>query len=396
MGIYLATTATVLLPLTHAIGVLLPDMVRDLKMTPLQAGFLGSLTWLALFLLSIPFSLWLARYSPKLVILLALVGSGLFALWQGLADSYNLLLLGRWFFVVLMVTRLTSVTLVKLQWFPLREMGTINGLEAMVSPVAQTLGLAFIPFLIEVSGGWRPVFFIFAGGLFLFALLWMLLGRDRITPEYQRRIASQGKASWRSALRYSEPWLMGLGDLGHATTWMGFMVFWPTFLIEYRDLPLTTAGFFMSLFSVGATISSFGSGYASDRLGLRKPFIWLPGLLLPGGYLAMITVANLPLLGVVAFVTGLLAYGYWAAMLTVPFELPKATPHDIMMVRGVLTTVSTMGGIIGGPLVGGLFQATGSLHTAMALSCFFPFTLVLVSLRLRETGWRRRQVPRVE
>lgn len=66
-----------------SLGVMLPQMGPELAMSPIAVGWLGSLSWMAMALLSMPTSLWLSRFSPKLVVGLAAASGMVFTLLQG-------------------------------------------------------------------------------------------------------------------------------------------------------------------------------------------------------------------------------------------------------------------------------------------------------------------------
>jgi len=67
-----------------SLGIMLPQMTQDLSLLQIEAGFLGSSMFLSFVLGSLPASIWLSRYSHKLVTAFAIVCMGLFSLCQAM------------------------------------------------------------------------------------------------------------------------------------------------------------------------------------------------------------------------------------------------------------------------------------------------------------------------
>ena len=122
----------------------------------------------------------------------------------------------------------------------------------------------------------------------------------------------------------------------------------------------------------------------SEKVGQRKIFIWLPGLLLPIIYIVLFTTTS-PILTAI-----LLLFAGWNAMIWVPvlrtiqFDLGFA-PRETAVVVGLSMTIIPIGGAIGPPMVGLIQEISGSLQYGLLGIALFPITLVVGGLLIPET-----------
>ena len=374
-----------------SLGVMLPGMTEELGLTPLAAGWLGAVAFLAMAVLSIPFGNYLSGYSVKVILGLAAVVATLTTFGQGWAPDLASELAMRSVFVIpLVFLRLAPVLLIQ-QWFQAREYATANGITNGAMNIAQALGLGLTPWLMILVGGWRNAFYFFGGLMLLTTILWLVLAREHLHPEYQTRMAAQEGTPLRALVRYRMLWLLAFCQIGSALAWAAFLTFWPTFAIQDRGLSLITAGYLIGLLPFGSIFGSFLSGILSDRLGVRKPLIWLPGLCLPVCYLTILSTDSIPVLAGVLFFSGFCAFVVVPVIYTLPYELEGIRPREIAVASGLVFTITTFGGG-SGPLVAGfLTQATGSLHGALTVCALCAITLGVLPMFLPETGWRAQR-----
>ncbi len=118
------------IPMTAmSIGVMLPSMTAELGITPVQAGMLGGVWFFGSAVVSLPASIWLSRYSPKRITFLSLLLSGCTVLLQGWAPAFISLLVFRFLFVIVAVSRMQAEVLLIHQWFAPRQIGTVLGVS---------------------------------------------------------------------------------------------------------------------------------------------------------------------------------------------------------------------------------------------------------------------------
>lgn len=377
-----------------SLGMLLPAMRRDLGFSPLQAGWLGSINAFVPTLLAILMSVWLVRFSPKRVLSLAMGLCGGFAMLQGLAPTYWLLLAGRGFYALAGTAVQPSLALLRLQWVPKNEMATVIGLQSGLANVSQSIGFMLTPFLLLFFGTWRLILALYGLLIMGVALLWTGLGRERITPAYQQAMASTGpRAPAWTALRHKEVWMCGACLFGNIIPWIAVLTFWPTYLVQERGFSLATAGFAISLLPMGGIVASFTSGFISDRIGLRRPVIWPAGLVSPFVYLGMLSPLPPQVLAGLSFLVGYLAYAPVPAVMSIPYELPGMRPAEVPVGLAAMQTVMALASTVGPLLAGTVTQLSGSLHTGLLVCSLLPVSLVIVGLLMPETGPKARRAP---
>lgn len=372
------------------LGILLPAMRQELGFGVLEAGWLGAAAWIGPAILSIPAALLVVRFRPKLVFGLSLLVAAIAAVAQGRAPVFMALLVARFAYASLVAVVSPAVALLRLQWVPQREFAFVIGLGSGLSSISQTVGFVVTPFLLIALNGWRNVLQLFGLLILLLALVWFVCGRERITASYRESLSSASSQGIRAQvgvfLRYKELWMIGIAVFGNVIPWISFLTFWPTYLIEQRGLSLATAGLVMGLLPVGGLLASLSVGHLSDRIGRRKPTIWPAGLLSPFLYFAMLLPVPPVALAGLALVAGYLAFTPVPGLFTIPYELPGIKPAEVPIGESLTFTLTRLGSTAGPLLVGAIYLLSGSLHTALLVSCLFPLSITVVGLLLPETG----------
>jgi len=377
--------------LVFGIGILLKGMMQELSFGPAQAGYLSSASWILTAILTIPMTVWASKFSAKLLLTVSIFATAIAYLGQGWAPSYGILFAIRAIAVIVSMAATPALTLLKQQWFPLRQMATVNGIENALGTVGQVIATALTPLLMLWLGGWRGVHYALGAYMLLMGVLWVLFGRENLTETYKARMATQIESPFKALAKYRPIWLLSLGWPGTTLVWIAFFTFWPTFAVETLGIPMTAAGPILSLLPFGSIVASLTSGIISDKIGLRKPLIWIPGFLLPLGYFGMLQTSSVPLLSILSFITGFLAYVFVPPGFTIPYEMPGIKPREVAVGLGLMMSFITLGGALGPIIAGNIYQAVGSIYTALAICCLSPITMGLAGLFLPETGRRARE-----
>ena len=124
-----------------SIGVLLPYWREDMSISPLQAGMLGAAGFLGFGIMALPASIWLTRYNPRLVTLVATLLMAVTALGQAMATTVLVLIVTRFLFVLVAVCRIQMQVIFIQQWFQPRLYAIINSLDFTNRSLGQTLQL---------------------------------------------------------------------------------------------------------------------------------------------------------------------------------------------------------------------------------------------------------------
>ena len=376
---------------SFSVGILIPVWRNDLGVTPLQAGFLGSAGFTGFAVMALPAGIWLTRYSPRFLTLACVVGMAVLAFVQAAAPTTTVLLIARFAFIMLVVVRLQMQVMIIQQWFQSRYYATVNGLDFGSRAVGQILGLAAVPLMLSI-GSWRYFFLGIGAALIGVSIAWPILGREpkRSRPSTPDTPASPRAESPATVLRRNKTiWIIAVSQTGSAATFASFLSFFPTYAIDHLGASLTGVGLLMGLLPVGGMLGAVMVGPASQALGRRKPFILIPGLVLPFVFTALMHVEAVPVLMVLFFVSGVLMMSVPPIVNTMPYDM-GLKPREVSVAVGLVRTVFPIGATVGPLLVGALQEATGSLFLGLSVVAPLAASLFLTGIFLPETGPKGR------
>jgi CP family cyanate transporter-like MFS transporter len=166
---------------------------------------------------------------------------------------------------------------------------------------------------------------------------------------------------------------------------IGLLGFLPTMLVS-KGVELTTAGMITSMISWFMIPSSFIIPMFSDRIRLRKPFIWVTSVIAAVALWFAATTTGI-LLWVSVILYGFLIGSMAPIILAMPVELVgtaySATAGGFILVGGYL------GAMIAPWLVGYLSTTTGSFFPAVIMCTVMTGIDAICGLMLKETGSKR-------
>ena len=354
MGVWLACSSSGWMAVVN-LGILLPSITEDLSLSPSQQGMLGSVAAWGNLALAVPLSWWISRYSPKMVTTASQLLATVCAFGQGLAPSFPLLLVARLGLGISLISREPARALLTQQWFPQREIPLVSVLANMAYNFVVGGGLAITPLILtSLDDDWRRTFYVFGGLFTVLLVLWVALGRERITTEYRRREVPRDVGLLRGALSYRDLWLAGFGFVGATMTYSTFVNFYPTMMLERYNLSLQWSGTLMALYLIVGAVSGFGVVHLATKMNQGKAVLQVLGLLMAGTFFGMTLTGNIPLLLVLSLLNGL-TWGFWPILFTVPFQLPGIRNREVA-VAFAFVMMSTASGTALGPLAAGFLE----------------------------------------
>lgn len=373
----------IVMGVTFTLGLMLPSISLDLGIDLRQAGWLGAMNWEVTAVLTLPLAFRFARYSPRKTVILASFCQAILLFAQGLAPNYYVLLFTRIAFMASGLIRFSANPLLIQQWFPRNRVAMVNTASTVVSGVVGGTVVFFLGDLIEIFGGWRNIFFVFAGAEAVLLIAWLILGREKPSAEMD---SDAGKViGIKNVLRNRTLWLLGIGVAGDMMCFGAMETLWPKYATSLGIISLGQAGYCEGLSYYGFTIGSLLGGFLSIKLGRRKPAIWLSGLLLPFVTLGILFSRSFAMLAFLWLMWGIVEL-YVPVISTIPFELPGIKPREVPVASAFVVSVFTAGAGLG-PLLGGyLASMLGSLERALAMICVFPILLFITGLMIKETG----------
>ena len=370
-------------------------LMEDLAMTFEQVGVIMALVPLSLVILCIPGGLFADRFGIRVTVLIGGIIMAVFGLLRGFATDFTTLAITMFLCGVGYSIAYPNLPKVTGVWFTPREYALASGVMFTGMEVGMSLPLILIPaVLLSWTGSWQGVFI--AIGILSLALtvIWIALARERPksatgSPQMSSLEELRGvpfRESLSTVLRNKHMWVLMLTTLFLLAPQIGLLGFLPT-MLTLKGIDPTTAGLIASMISWFMIPSSFIIPMISDRVGLRKPFIWVTSIIAGVTLYLVGTTTGLPL-WISVIVYGFLIGGMAPIILAMPVELVgplySATAGGFTLVGGYL------GALIGSLLAGYLSTATGSFISAVIMCTVLTGIDAFCGLTLKETGTGRR------
>ncbi len=245
------------------------DLQADVGLSAAQLGLMTSAYFLAFASFQLPLGVLLDRYGARRVnaalLLVAAVGSALFAIGQGMGG----LTLGRAFIGLGVSACLMASFKAFVDWFPPQRLPLVNGWLLAFGGVGAMVATAPVERMVAFTG-WRPVFLVLAAASVVSALLIWRFVPERRTDEAQPRatvraqVAALGSifrsdAFWRAApiALVSQGASLAVGGLW-AAPW----------LRDVAGFERAEIGQSLLLFALAITLGFAGWGTIAERLSL--------------------------------------------------------------------------------------------------------------------------------
>lgn len=266
-------------------------MRKDLGFDTVQMGYIFSAFGLTYAIFQIPGGMIADKIKSRVLYSVILIFWSIATLFQGLTNSFLVLVGLRGSIGVFEAPSYPINNLVATRWFPENERATAIGIYTS----GQFLGLAFLtPLLIFIQDqlGWRGLLIVSGVIGIVWAGIWYLFYRDPMDHKsiskseldliekggglYAGKDKNEAKElfSWRDlkeAFVHRKLWGIYIGQfcLG-GTTWF-FLTWFPIYLVDYRNVAFADAGFIASAPFLAAFFGVLLSGFTSDFL-IKKGF----------------------------------------------------------------------------------------------------------------------------
>lgn len=289
-----------------------------------------------------------------------------------------------------------------MQWFPQNERPFVNA----VNNVAVNTGIAATLFLTPILSKdfgwtWRDVLTLYAAlsvGLFV---AWVIFGREKTasTPAASANAANKtnapanaaSPATYADVWRMRETWLIAFAFTAALSLYLSLNTFLPAHFEQALSWTKEKGSFYTGLLNLIGIPTSIVVGFLSQKVGLRKPFIIVAGILMgitPWGiFLSSNEMIIIPcLLGL-----GVSMFTYVSPLFTIPMEMPGATPQRVGLIMGTVFSVAYTVSSFSPALVGSLKESSGSYVAGFSVWAAFAWVLLICGLLLAETGPKRQQ-----
>ncbi len=364
------------------LGILLPAVSEELGLSPSQQGLLGSAAYWGNLVLAIPLSWWTSRYGPKALTTVTLLLGTLLIFAQAWAPTFWVLLATRLAFGVSIIAREPARALLIRQWFRPEEAVLANSVSNVLFGVVVGGGLLATPIILGSLGDdWRLTLQIFGGLFALITVLWVVLGRERATPEFSERQVPREAGLIKSAISHRDLWVAGFGFIGAVMAWSAFLSFYPTLMLDRYEISLRWTGAILAVGVFFGGITGLAVGYLVMTKDRRKGLLQVFGALMVITYVGMTATGSIPLLMASSLANGI-AWGFFPILYSVPFQLRGIRPREIAVAIAFLTVMTSLGFLLG-PLATGFLQEAIDLRTALQVVSLSAVSLTVTGMILR-------------
>lgn len=365
----------------------------EMELSDAQAGLIFSMCILPLILLRIPWGLLSDRIGSVATLRLATAFTGVFGLLRSFAMTYEMLLIFQLLLGVGFASILPCLSKLVDTWFQ-KKAGFATGVYVAGFPVGEIAALSLTPFLLVSIYNWRDVFFIYGVlGLILTALWWTVAKEParRMDEAFMHKAASDKplKEEVASLLRVKEVWILTGLCISAMGCYDTLVVSLPD-MLKLEGISPEIAGLMAAMLPLGFLLAGPAVGSLSDQIGLRRPFLWVLGLVSGPVILAIAMSSGIPL-WVTIFLAGFCTAGIVTLVLVIPTELPKVA-HLVASSVGLISSLGNIGPFLFPIAVGYLKDTTGSFLPAMVMLAVIAEITLILGLLMRETGRKQRQV----
>jgi MFS family permease len=352
-------------------SIALPFMTKDLGLTQSVAGLVSGALFLSDTMVQVPAG-WLAdRFGQRRLIAIAIGWWTVFSVLTGALGANLIALLAvRFFMGAGEGFHPPAMWRVLSNWFPIGK----RSVPTAMLLTALALGPAFVPSIalpVIQAHGWEWVFFLTAIPGVLVVVLVVLVLRD--SPEQRDLRAAPPRSSdtlpkvkvdkrqWRAP----HIWLTFLAFLFFGFALYGLMGWLPTYLITYRGLNVTNAGFFATSPYIAGTIGMILGALICNRWfkAYRRQFIAVTYVLTAACFLLTALAPSTTAAGVWMTASGFFLYFGYGPFWAVPMDIVKQ--NEVGMWLGFINMGPQIAGFAGPIFIGWLIQTTGSFTPAL-------------------------------
>lgn len=345
-------------------------------------GHLAACFFYAYLIMQIPAGLLLDRYSPRLILLCAMVLCAFGTMIFARTDTLFIAELSR--FLIGLTAAFAGITCFKLAtiWFPPKRFALVAGLSMTIAMVGAVCGEAPLSYLMKHSD-WRQALEITALSGFFLAFLIALIVRDKKTATQKSTTKIGLTAQMRIIFKEKQTWLLSLySGLAFAPVSVFGGLWGVSFIEQAYAMGNVEAAGTVSLIFIGFAIGCPISGWISDRMERRKP-IMVSGTLM--AFICLELILYLPLL---PFMLQLLMFffGLGASCFFLCFAMIREINPLVFAgsVLGFMNTFDSLWEAITEPFVGKLLDLSwsGALQGSVRIFSVYEYRLGLSSLSI--------------
>lgn len=367
-------------------SVMSTELMRDFAVTGQTLGILSGIYFYSYAAMQLPGGVMMDYFGPHRLLTLATTICALSTIAFGLTDNFFMACVAR--LMIGFGSAFAAVGSMKLaaNWFPAQKFALLTGVMVTIGMLGAIGGEAPLALLID-QYGWRQSMIIMgAFGLFL-ALLILIVAKDsphKIKNHTQLDDEPLG-SSFLTLIKNKQLWLVATyGGLMYMSTPVFCGLWGVPFLMFKLNLAKATAANYISLVFVGWAIASPMWGIVSNRIGLRKPpmYIGSIGALITSLLFIYAPIHSSMLMKLLLFLFGIFSAGFLCA-----FAIAKELCSKRYVATGLsfMNMMNMIGIALAQPIIGFILDRMwqGEIHDKVRV---YPLEAYNVALALLPAG----------
>ncbi|KTC81769.1 MFS transporter [Legionella cincinnatiensis] len=331
------------------------ELMRDFSVTSQTLGILSGIYFYSYAAMQLPGGVLMDYFGPHRLLTLATLVCALSTIAFGMTDSFFMACVAR--LMIGFGSAFAAVGTMKLaaNWFPAQRFALLTGLMVTLGMLGAIGGEAPLALLID-NFGWRHSMLIMGSTGLVLAVLLIFIAKD--TPKNHEVTAShpieeeQLIPSLLALIKNKQLWLVACyGGLMYMATPVFCGLWGVPFLMNKMMITKTTAANYISLVFVGWAIASPLWGVFSNRIGLRKPPMYIGCI---GALICSLLFIFVPMNTAIYMELLLFAFGIFSAGFLPAFTVAKELCNKKYVATGLsfMNMMNMIGIALAQPLIG--------------------------------------------
>ncbi|MFC2024610.1 CynX/NimT family MFS transporter [Chloroflexota bacterium] len=268
-------------------------------------------------------------------------------------------------------------------WVPREKAGVATGIFTAGLSAGGALALAItMPLIYPITNTFQGVFYVWSIPPIIAAILWWVLVKEPPRINTPVEVPIKNRTPFRQVIQNKNLWMVSILLLLNEVffqTWAG----WAPALTMLKGAAPEQAGLISSITIWVAIPAALLMPRLAYGIGLRKPFIWIPSLIL--AFVAWRAIGiSLSKSWILMAMVGIVDTTRYATILSLPVEI--MSEKEVGTGSGVVLSIGHLGGIVGPYMGGYVLDRTGSLDLALLLLTGVSIAMFGIALKLPETG----------
>ena len=365
----------------------MPLIIDEYQVSRGAASFLMSGVLITQALFVIPGGLLVAKAPLRLVFAVGCVVAAAMVL-TFLADHFMVLLSLRLVHALAFVLIMPATAPILMRWFSVRELPLMNSLHMTFFILGIGIG-TFASGPMSSAIGWQATLMLFGAAMLVVGAVWVAFGRVP-PPAAEGKVRRVSIREMARSVRSKTILLLGLADGAAFAQNLALTTWLPTYYNEVFGMSLTKAGSIVGLISIVGVVASLTGGFLSARLGVRKPFLVIPGAVVGLAGMGCFLFQNEVVIYAAIIALGIASFIYLPVLMTIPMEMKGISEGQVAVAWATMFAVASGIAIIGPMSVGFMTDWLGSFVPGFMLWAVLSWGLLVVGLMVPETGPRAR------